>query len=201
MTCCPEEALAGGRQGEQLCAVETGRVPGAGRHCRALDGCRRGHCRDADAHRWFLGVPGDELFAVRSSGIDEDGAGESFAGIHETLLNVARADLANAIRHLPAIAQAPPGARVSTREGTLRNGQMGVLVQRMVKATVAGVAFTVNPVTGATDEVVINASWGLVKRSSAGESIPMNSSSRRRPARSGGGGSARRVPTRRSTQR
>jgi pyruvate,water dikinase len=38
---------------------------------------------------------------------------------------------------------------------------MGVLIQRMVKATVAGVAFTVNPVTGATDEVVINASWGL----------------------------------------
>jgi pyruvate,water dikinase len=38
---------------------------------------------------------------------------------------------------------------------------MGVLVQRMVRASVAGVAFTVNPVSGATDEVVINASWGL----------------------------------------
>src|SRR6185295_19147694 len=36
-----------------------------------------------------------------------------------------------------------------------------VLVQRMVNATSAGVLFTVNPISGSPDEVVINAAWGL----------------------------------------
>jgi len=112
-------------------------------------------------HRWFLGVPGDERFAVRSSGIDEDGAGESFAGIHETRLNVARADLANAIDICRRSAGSAQAREYRRAKGLSETGQMGVLVQRMVPATVAGVVFTVNPVTGATDEVVINASWGL----------------------------------------
>jgi pyruvate,water dikinase len=38
---------------------------------------------------------------------------------------------------------------------------MGVVVQLMVEPDVSGVMFTANPVSTATDEVVINASWGL----------------------------------------
>jgi hypothetical protein len=38
---------------------------------------------------------------------------------------------------------------------------MAVIVQQMVEASAAGILFTCNPVTGARDEVVINASWGL----------------------------------------
>src|SRR5262245_59060579 len=41
-------------------------------------------------HPWFAALPQDELLAVRSSGIGEDAAGQSFAGIHQTLLNVPR---------------------------------------------------------------------------------------------------------------
>src|SRR5205085_10516287 len=40
-----------------------------------------------------------------------------------------------------------------------------VVIQRMVDADVSGVVFTANPITTATDEMVINASFGL------GESI------------------------------
>jgi len=39
--------------------------------------------------------------------------------------------------------------------------QTGVLVQVMIQPVVSGVAFTMNPVTGAATELVINASWGL----------------------------------------
>ena len=112
-------------------------------------------------HRWFAALPEEELFAVRSSGIDEDGKAESFAGIHETLLNVARVDLADAIRACRASACSAHAREYRRKTGLPDNAQMGVLVQRMVRASVAGVAFTVNPVSGATDEVVINASWGL----------------------------------------
>ena len=38
---------------------------------------------------------------------------------------------------------------------------MSVVVQTMIPSEVAGVLFTVNPVTGRREEVVINASWGL----------------------------------------
>src|SRR5262245_46248592 len=48
-------------------------------------------------HPWFDGLPTDALFAVRSSGIGEDGEGQSFAGIHQTVLNVRRSDLAQAV--------------------------------------------------------------------------------------------------------
>src|SRR5262245_3805728 len=48
-------------------------------------------------HPWFDGLPPDSLFAVRSSGIGEDGDGQSFAGIHQTVLNVRRADLTKAV--------------------------------------------------------------------------------------------------------
>jgi pyruvate,water dikinase len=38
---------------------------------------------------------------------------------------------------------------------------IGVLIQRMIPAAAAGVAFTVNPLTGQADEIVINAARGL----------------------------------------
>lgn len=54
----------------------------------------------------------------------------------------------------------------TAREATA-NGRIGmaVLVQLLVPAEQAAVAFSAHPVTGARDEIVINASWGL------GESI------------------------------
>src|SRR5262245_32436453 len=50
------------------------------------------------SHPWFERLPADELFAVRSSGLEEDGDAQSFAGIHETRLDVRRADLVDAVR-------------------------------------------------------------------------------------------------------
>ena len=43
---------------------------------------------------WLDSLPRDTLFAVRSSGLAEDSADDSFAGIHDTELNVSRDRLA-----------------------------------------------------------------------------------------------------------
>jgi phosphohistidine swiveling domain-containing protein len=100
-------------------------------------------------------------FAVRSSGLDEDSEGHSFAGIHETRLNVTLAGLREAVavcRRSAGVEQALAYRRAQQLPaGPLR---IAVLIQRMVVAATSGVAFTVNPVTGA-NELVINASWGL----------------------------------------
>jgi rifampicin phosphotransferase len=113
------------------------------------------------ASTWLESLPPGTLFAVRSSGVAEDGDGDSFAGIHETLLNVDRAGLVAAVRRCRQSAQSEQArayraARQVSEEGAL----IAVFVQCMVPAARSGVAFTVNPVTGA-DELVINAIDGL----------------------------------------
>ncbi len=106
--------------------------------------------------------PDPTLFAVRSSAADEDSAGHSFAGIHETKLNVTRDGIAEAIRACLASAQSPRALAYRRTQGlTTDHIQTGVLVQAMIQPVVSGVAFTLNPVTGASNELVINASWGL----------------------------------------
>jgi phosphohistidine swiveling domain-containing protein len=117
--------------------------------------------RSISDHPWFKSLPADTRFAVRSSGIGEDSEGHSFAGVHETQLNVEREGLAEAVVfcHRSASseqAQAYRDARQLAGDDTA----IGVLVQCMVPAVTSGVAFTINPITGA-DEIVVNAAWGL----------------------------------------
>jgi pyruvate,water dikinase len=110
---------------------------------------------------WFDTVPADTRFAVRSSGIGEDSEGHSFAGVHETQLNVERVGLTEAVVHCRRSAGSAQ-ARAYRDARRLADGDVaiGVLVQCMVPAVTSGVAFTINPVTGA-DDIVVNAAWGL----------------------------------------
>ena len=112
------------------------------------------------SHPWLDKQPAGTRYAVRSSGLGEDSAGHSFAGIHETRLNVDRARLIEAVvacRRSGASSQAR-AYRDARQAGD--EAQIGVLVQRMVPAATSGVAFTINPITGA-DELVVNAARGL----------------------------------------
>ena len=113
------------------------------------------------ADSWFDALPAGARFAVRSSGVGEDSAGHSFAGVHESQLNVERTELAEAVvlcRRSASSTQAR--AYRDARQFADGDSAIGVLVQRMVPAVTSGVAFTINPITGA-DEVVVNAGWGL----------------------------------------
>lgn len=103
--------------------------------------------------------------AVRSSAVDEDGAEASFAGIYTTHLNVrGAANVLRAIAQCWASADDPRVAAYRHSKG-LPDAGIGVLVQELVAADVAAVVFSCNPMTGAADEIVINANFGL------GESI------------------------------
>jgi phosphohistidine swiveling domain-containing protein len=110
---------------------------------------------------WFRNLPATETFAVRSSGVDEDSAGHSFAGVHETLLNVARDGLLDAVHRCRVSAGSRQAATYRQARG-VEPGRLAiaVLIQRMVPAHTSGVAFTVNPATGA-DEIVVNSAYGL----------------------------------------
>lgn len=110
--------------------------------------------------------------AVRSSAIGEDSAAASFAGQHATVLNVRTpVQLVEAVDKVWRSAHSEPVLAYRRRQGMLEPPRIGALVQRLVEADVAGVAFTRDPVTGA-DEVVIEASWGLGETVVAGAVIP-----------------------------
>jgi pyruvate,water dikinase len=109
--------------------------------------------------------------AVRSSAVGEDSAGASFAGAHCTVLGVCDPEaVVAAVRRVHASADAPQ-ARAYRAQLGLGPARMGVVVQELVPADVAGVLFTRNPVTGVAERV-IEASWGLGEAVVAGLVVP-----------------------------
>src|SRR6266702_1662899 len=118
---------------------------------------------------------GADRYAVRSSAAAEDLPGASYAGMYESVLNVAPADVAAAVWR---VWQSGTAGRVAAyREGLAgtagpaQTAPMSVLVQVMVAAQAAGVAFTADPITGDRDETVITAVRGLGDRLVGGEAV------------------------------
>ena len=110
--------------------------------------------------------------AVRSSAIDEDGAAASFAGQHQTLLNVpSGGELAEALREIWWSANSDSAITYRQKLGLFSRPSVGVVVQQLLAPETAGVLFTRNPISGA-DERVIEASWGLGEAVVAGLVIP-----------------------------
>ena len=103
-----------------------------------------------------------ERFAVRSTFDAEDSAELSFAGQFETLLNVPRGAVPDAIRRVRE-SYASGFAAYAKAHGlgeAMPRGNGPVLVQEMIDADLAGVLFTANP-TGQLNEIVIVVGAGL----------------------------------------
>jgi phosphohistidine swiveling domain-containing protein len=128
-----------------------------------------------------LGGGQGQRFAVRSSATAEDLAGASFAGQYETVLDAGLDELPGAVRRVldsaasarvAAYRQAHPEAGTTAAPMGDPPGSgagMAVLIQVMVAADAAGVAFTANPLTGDRDQVVITAVCGLGERLVSGQ--------------------------------
>jgi len=107
-------------------------------------------------------------WAVRSSGTAEDSEQASFAGQFETVLNVDLAGLADAVLHCRRSGLTD---RVKAYAGDRGTGSLAVLIQPMIAADAAGVAFTIDPVS-ARDRIVIEAVEGLGDRLVSGAATP-----------------------------
>jgi phosphoenolpyruvate synthase/pyruvate phosphate dikinase len=112
--------------------------------------------------------------AVRSSAIDEDGDAHSFAGQHETFLNVEGPDrIAEAVVLCFASAFSTRALEYRQRVGLpIDHIGLAVLIQTQVLADSSAVVFSANPVSGLLDEVVINASYGLGESVVGGTTTP-----------------------------
>jgi pyruvate,water dikinase len=100
-------------------------------------------------------------YAVRSSAVSEDGNSASFAGQFESFLNLqSYEEIRTAIIKCIAAAESN---RVKRYAGSLGNDadlRISVILQNMVDARVAGVAFSADPVNNRRDKVIINAIAG-----------------------------------------
>jgi pyruvate,water dikinase len=101
--------------------------------------------------------------AVRSSATAEDLPDASFAGQQETYLNVKGSDdLIDKVRKCWSSLFTPRAIFYRNEKGFPHEKVfISVGVQKMVNSGCAGVMFTINPVTGNRDEIVIEGNYGL----------------------------------------
>lgn len=117
-----------------------------------------------------LGAP---RFAVRSSALGEDGADASYAGLHETELDLGAEEVPGAVVRCWASLWSPAALAYRQRRGIAADAaEMAVVVQALVPADAAAVVFTRHPVTGRDDQVVITAVRGLGDAMVAGTVTP-----------------------------
>lgn len=117
--------------------------------------------------------PPDTCFAVRSSGSDEDAGDTSFAGQHDTILNVQGLDaLVEAVQDCWASLDNEAARTYRTTHGSGAAAQMAVVVQQMVDAQCAGVMFTRHPVRPDVDRVVVESVGGLGDKLVGGTVMP-----------------------------
>lgn len=114
----------------------------------------------------------DPPVAVRSSAIAEDMPDASFAGVQDTYLWICGLDaVLDGIRRCWGSFFNPEAVTYREMHGITRVG-MSVAVQYMVDARVAGVMFTLNPVSGDPSSIAIDASYGLGITVAGGEVTP-----------------------------
>ena len=100
--------------------------------------------------------------AVRSSTVDEDGAQASFAGQHDSYLNVCGPQaVTEAVQRCWASALTERAVHYRQQHGLSTEVGVAVLIQQLIRADVSAVVFSADPRTGDRDQIVINATWGL----------------------------------------
>lgn len=112
---------------------------------------------------------GGNEFAVRSSGLAEDGAAHSFAGQFDTFLHV-RPDEVGA--RIVAVRQSASSESIRTycrEHGLPVPSAPVVLVQRMIDPKAAGVAFSADPVSGERARSVVAAVAGTGEKLVSGD--------------------------------
>jgi pyruvate, water dikinase len=105
----------------------------------------------------------ETFVAVRSSATAEDLPDASFAGQQETFLNIRGADdLLNKVVKCWSSLFTPRAIFYRNEKGFAHEKVfISVGVQKMVNSRAAGVMFTINPITGDTEEIMIEGNFGL----------------------------------------
>jgi pyruvate,water dikinase len=115
-----------------------------------------------DRYRTLVGDQ-TRYVAVRSSVAVRDSPVSSFPGLMETYHYVlGEAEALAKVRECWASLWTARAAFVRHQQGIAHDRALiAPIVQVMIDADTAGVLFTANPVTGATDEIIVESNWGI----------------------------------------
>ena len=111
--------------------------------------------------------------AVRSSAPEEDLEGASFAGGYLSIMGVTRQTLEDAVRQaFSSCLDHRVYVYKKMRVFDPFDPKIAIVVQKQIASEIAGVGFSLNPLTNDFDEAVINSNWGLGETVVAGLSTP-----------------------------
>jgi hypothetical protein len=115
----------------------------------------------------------DSLFAVRSSSPEEDLGAASFAGEYETTLGVTIETLEKAIvDSFVSMFDIRVVEYKKQNDISIDDPRIAIIVQKQIDSDVSGVGFSQNPQNGQSDEVMINANYGLGETVVSGQVTP-----------------------------
>ena len=114
----------------------------------------------------------NNLFAVRSSALNEDGLENSMAGQLHTFLNVTKNELIVNIKKCWAGLYNEAVLEYSKEKGISNIPGIGVIVQQLIEPDIAGVAFSIDPVSNIADYLVVEWVAGLGEQLVSGEVTP-----------------------------
>ncbi|MCI0426757.1 MAG: hypothetical protein L0Z46_01915, partial [Nitrospiraceae bacterium] len=120
-----------------------------------------------------LDLPSHGLWAVRSSATNEDGVHASFAGIYRTRLGIPLEEMGLAVKDLWLSIWDERVLNYHAMSGLSGTPPaMAVVIQPLLEALAAGVAYSIHPLTGQATQVVINAVAGLAAALVDGRATP-----------------------------
>jgi rhodanese-related sulfurtransferase/membrane protein insertase Oxa1/YidC/SpoIIIJ/phosphohistidine swiveling domain-containing protein len=113
---------------------------------------------------------GQQTCVVRSSGSDEDGSDQSFAGVFDSVLDVDRAGLQGAFERVLKSFQSHRAGFYQSANGKGHRGN--ILIQQMVDAQYSGVLFTQDPM--APGQVLLEMAKGTADDLVSGRITPLS---------------------------
>ncbi|MFT4799839.1 MAG: pyruvate,water dikinase [Candidatus Azotimanducaceae bacterium] len=119
---------------------------------------------ELQAHHQLLAkkIPREFVYAVRSSATAEDLGDASFAGQHDTYYYVTADQLTEMVKKCWSSLWSEAACSYRQSHGIPHHTvNMAVVVQLMVESDISGITFTANPISGNTDEILTEASWGM----------------------------------------
>lgn len=165
----PDRSLMGGKGWALAMAAQDFVVPAFVVISPAAFGPKGLTTAGAKALRGALANLKGKTFAVRSSAVDEDGAEASFAGQLQSFLNVSPHEVEARVHDVWASAFVDSVSDYRARHGLSATPKApAVIVQAMVNADMAGVAFSVDPLS-AGDKIAVIAVKGLADQLVGGE--------------------------------
>ncbi|HUT22653.1 MAG TPA: PEP/pyruvate-binding domain-containing protein [Candidatus Bipolaricaulota bacterium] len=116
---------------------------------------------------------GAEYVAVRSSATAEDSSIASWAGELESYLNVKEDNLLKSVKKCWSSLFTPRAIFYRFEKGLIKSKvSVAVVIQEMVNSEIAGITFTVHPVTKDPNQIIIEAGFGLGEAIVSGSITP-----------------------------